>query len=119
MLADHDLDNEKALQYAQRAYKGLPNNPSVLDTYGYVLLKNGKVKEADEFLQRAMQLYEQNKISAPIEIYEHMGGVKEKLGQVAEALRAYKQAMEFAGKDVSQEVKNRISQAIERLSSQE
>jgi tetratricopeptide (TPR) repeat protein len=118
LLVDHGLDNEKALQYAQRAYKGLPNNPSVLDTYGYVLLKNGKFKEADEFLQRAIQQFEQNKINAPIEAYEHIGLAKEKLGQVNEALRAYKQAMELAGKDVSQEVKNRISQAIERLSSQ-
>ena len=76
-----------------------------------------KFKEADEFLQRALQQYEQNKINAPIEVYEHIGLAKEKLGQVDEALRAYKQAMELAGKDVSQEVKNRISQAIERLSS--
>ena len=118
-LADSDIDLVKALEYAERAYKALPNNPGVLDTYGYVLLKNGKVKDADEFLQRAMQLYEQNNINAPIEVYEHIGGAKEKLGQVDEALRVYKQAMEFAGKDVSQEVKNRISQAIERLSSQQ
>ena len=119
MLADTDTDIGKALEYAEKAYKAMPNNPGVLDTYGYVLLKNGKAKEADEFLQRAMQLFEQNKINAPIEVYEHIGGVKEKLGQVAEALQAYKQAMSFAGKDVSQEVKNRISQAIERLSSQQ
>ena len=118
MLADTDTNLEKALDYAERAYKAVPNNPNILDTYGYVLLKNGKVKEADEFLQRALQQFEQNKINAPIEVYEHIGGAKEKLGQGAEALRAYKQAMEFAGKDVSQEVKNRISQAIDRLSSQ-
>lgn len=119
LLADSNSALDKALDYAERAYKALPNNPSVLDTYGYVLLKNRKVKEADEFLQRAMQLYEQNKINAPLEVYEHIGGVKEKLGQVDEALRAYKQALKFAGKDVSQEIKNRLSQAIERLSFQD
>ena len=91
----------------------------VLDTYGYVLLKNGKAEQADEFLQRALQQYEQNKINAPIEVYEHIGWVKEKLGQDAEALQAYKRAMEFAGEDVSQEVKNRISAEIERVSSKQ
>jgi tetratricopeptide (TPR) repeat protein len=90
MLVDHDLDNEKALQYAQRAYKGMPNNPAVLDTYGYVLLKNGKFKEADEFLQRAVQLYEQNKRNAPIEVYEHVGRVKEKLGQSSAEISCYR-----------------------------
>jgi tetratricopeptide (TPR) repeat protein len=117
-LADMDMDISKALEYAEKAYKALPTNPSVLDTYGYVLLKNGKAEQADEFLQRALQQYEQNKINAPIEVYEHVGWVKEKLGQNTEALQAYKRAIEFAGEDVPQEAKSRLSAAIERLSSQ-
>lgn len=118
-LAETGIDVGKALEYAQRAYNAAPNNSGVLDTYGYVLLKNGKAEQADEFLQRALQQFEQNKINAPIEIYEHIGWAKEKLGQNAEALAAYKQAMEFAGKDVSQEVKDRISAEIEKLSSKQ
>jgi tetratricopeptide (TPR) repeat protein len=117
MLAEYDVNLDKALAYAERAYKTLSNNGNVLDTYGYVLLKNGKLKEADEFMQRDLQQFEKDKINAPMEVYEHVAMVKEKLGQDAEALEAYKRAMEFAGKDVSQEVKNRISAAIERLSS--
>jgi tetratricopeptide (TPR) repeat protein len=118
-LAESDTDVSKALEYAQRAYNQRPNSPEVLDTYGYVLLKNGQAKKADEFLQRALQLYEQNKINAPIEIYEHIGWIKEKLGQDAEALQAYERAKEFAGENVSQEVKNRISAEIERISSKQ
>ncbi len=117
-LAATNTDLGKALEYAEKAYKALPNNSSVLDTYGYVLLKNGKAEQADEFLQRALQQYEQSRINAPIETYEHIGMVKEKLGQNNEALQAYRRAIEFAGRDAPQEVKNRVSAAIERLSSQ-
>jgi len=117
MLAEYDVNLDKALEYAERAYKTWSNNGKVLDTYGYVLLKNGKIKEADEFMQRALQQFEKDKINAPMEVYEHVAMVKEKLGQDAEALEAYKRAMEFVGKDVSQEVKDRLSAAIERLSS--
>ena len=117
VLADNNLDIGKALEYAKKAYDAVPNNTDVLDTYGYVLLKNDKIKEADEFMQRALQQFEQNKMNAPTAVYEHIALVKEKLGQDAEALEAYKRAMEFAGKDVSKNVKDRISAAIERLSS--
>ena len=112
-----NADAGKALEYAERAYKTAANNANVIDTYGYVLLKNGKAKEADEYMQRSLQQYEKDKMNAPMEVYEHIAMVKEKLGQDAEALEAYKRAMELAGKDISQEVKNRISAAIERLSS--
>jgi tetratricopeptide (TPR) repeat protein len=117
MLIESHMDAGKALEYAERAYKTASNNANVIDTYGYVLLKNGKLKEADEYMQRALQQYEKDKMSAPMDVYEHIGMVKEKLGQDAEALDAYKRAMELASKDISQEVKNRISAAIERLSS--
>jgi tetratricopeptide (TPR) repeat protein len=119
MLADTGMDVGKALEYAERAYNAKSNSPEVLDTYGYVLLKSGKAKQADEFLQRALQQYEQNKINAPIEIYEHIGWAKEKLGQDDEALQAYKRAMELAGENVTQEVKDRISAEIERISSKQ
>jgi tetratricopeptide (TPR) repeat protein len=119
MLAYTGMDVGKALEYAERAYNAKSNSPEVLDTYGYVLLKSGKAKQADEFLQRALQQYEQNKINAPIDIYEHIGWAKEKLGQDDEALQAYKRAMELAGENVTQEVNDRISAEIERISSKQ
>ncbi len=117
ILVDNGLAADKALEYAERAYKNAPNNANVLDTYGYVLLKNGKTKKADEIMQRALQQFEKDKINAPTEVYEHIAMVKESLGQNAEALEAYRRALEFAGANVSQEVKDRISAAIERLTS--
>ena len=117
MLIENDMMPDRAIEYAEKAYKNAPGNGNVLDTYGYVLLKNGKIKEADEFMQRALQQFEKDKINAPMEVYEHIAMIKEELGQNTEALEAYKRALEFAGGNVSQEVKDRISAAIERLTS--
>jgi Tfp pilus assembly protein PilF len=117
ILADTGMDVSKALDYAKRAYEALPGNANVLDTYGYVLLKNGDAKQADEILQRALQQFEQDKINAPVEVYEHIGLTKEKLGQDAEALTAYKRALELADENVSKDVKDRVSASVERLSS--
>jgi predicted Zn-dependent protease len=117
LLIESGGNARKALEYAERAYKALPANPGVLDTYGYVLLKNEKAQEADEILQRALQQFEQNKISAPTDVYEHVGMAKEKLGQDAEALTAYKRALELVDENVSKDVKDRVSASVERLSS--
>ena len=42
-----------ALQYAVRAYVLAPKDGSVQDTFGYVLLKNGKVEEGLKVLEQA------------------------------------------------------------------
>ncbi|MDD5010768.1 MAG: tetratricopeptide repeat protein [Phycisphaerae bacterium] len=117
IIVDNDLAADKALEYAERAYKNAPGNANILDTYGYVLLKNGETKKAEEIMQMALQQFEKDKINAPMEVYEHIAMVKESLGQNDEALAAYRRALEFAGANVSQEVKDRISAAIERLTS--
>ncbi|GAG17119.1 unnamed protein product, partial [marine sediment metagenome] len=87
-----------------------------LDTYAYALYKNGRYSEAAEFLLAALQQYEQESISAPAEVYEHLGMIKEKLGARDEALAAYKQALKVGANMLSQTAKERIDSAIERLS---
>ena len=118
MLAEENVRLAKALEYARRAYEARPNNPGFLDTYSYVLYKNGRFAEAAEFLQSALQQYELNKISAPAEVYEHLGMIKEKLQSGTEALAAYKQALEVGAEGLSEAAKKRITSAIERLSQQ-
>jgi len=80
ILAENNVRLGEALGYAKRAYELMPNNPSYLDTYAYVLYKNGKFSEASEFLHASLQQYEQDKISAPAEVYEHLGQVCEEVG---------------------------------------
>ncbi len=115
MLADGDMQLEQALEYAGRAHRIKPDDPGLLDTYAYVLYKNGKYTEAVQYLQSAQQIYEQGAVSAPAEVYEHLGMIKEKLGANAEALAAYKQALEDGEGQLSEVSKQKIRGAIERL----
>jgi tetratricopeptide (TPR) repeat protein len=116
MLAEENARLAEALEYSKRACEARPNDPGVLDTYSYLLYKNGRLSEAAEFLQSALQQYEQNRISAPSEVYEHLGMIKEGLGSVDEALAAYKQALEIGAEGLSEVTSGRIKAAIERLS---
>ena len=118
MLAQNNERLGEALTFARRALDARPNDPSFLDTYAYVLYKNGRNSEAAEFLQAALQQYEQNNIPVPAEVYEHLGQIREKLGAEAEALAAYEQALEIvlnSADKASKAARQRITSAVERL----
>jgi tetratricopeptide (TPR) repeat protein len=119
LLAENSEKLAEALEYAVRARELAPNNGGVLDTYAYVLYKNGRYSKADEALQTSLQLYVDGDVVVPAEVYEHLGMVKEKLGASAEAVSAYKQALEAGAGELSDSVRARIVSAIERLSGQE
>ncbi|UCG57667.1 MAG: tetratricopeptide repeat protein [Phycisphaerales bacterium] len=116
MLAASGQRLAEALGYSKQALEQAPDNPGFLDTYAYVLHKNGKDSEAAEYMAAALQQYEQNEGFAPPEMYEHLGMIKEKLGQGPQAVDAYKQALEIGAGKLSDAVKERITLAIERLS---
>jgi len=116
MLADSNERLAEALRYAERAYNAAPDEPGILDTYGYVLYKNGKTSEAFEYLAAAQQQYEQRKAGTEPEVYEHLGMVKDELGDKSGALESYKQALEVGASRLSDKDKERIKKAIERLS---
>ena len=119
MLAEANVRLADALEYARRAHEERPNDPRFMDTYSYVLYKNGKFQEAAELLQSALQQFEQSRVLVPADVYEHLGMIKEELGSGAEAVAAYKQALEIGGDTLSEEVKQRIEAAIERVSLQQ
>ncbi|MHC4153672.1 MAG: tetratricopeptide repeat protein [Planctomycetota bacterium] len=119
LLAESGERLPGALEYAARAYKLRPNSAGLLDTYAYVLYKNGRYSEADEILQSALQLYGQDGATAPAVVYEHLGMVKEALGARAEALAAYERALEGGAGESSDSVRERIVSAIKRISGQE
>ena len=119
MLAESNEKLEEALEYSRRAYRARPNDPSFLDTYAYVLYKNGRSSEAAEFLQSALQQYESRGIKPSADVYEHLGMIKEALGLSNEAIAAYKQALERGDGELSEAAVKRITSAIERVRSQD
>jgi tetratricopeptide (TPR) repeat protein len=117
MLAESNQKLTEALKYSQHVQQLKPNDPASLDTYAFVLFKNGKVTEAEETIDEALRQYtEQGQIDVPGEVYEHKGMIKEKLDKKEEAFTAYKRALELGSKYFTQKTKDRINQAIERVS---
>lgn len=86
-LANKDLD--KALEMSSRLIEEHPNNPTYLDTHGWVLYANGKYKESKKFLEKAVSLDEDGTV------IEHYGDVLFQLGEVEEAIRQWEKARDL------------------------
>jgi tetratricopeptide (TPR) repeat protein len=116
MLAANDERLDDALNYAKQAYQMRPNNPDYLDTYAFVLYKNGKYSDAEQSIQSAIQLFGAQQRMASWNVYEHAGMIMEKLGSRLQAVAAYKQALLAGTKEMTEADKARINATIEQLS---
>ncbi len=114
MLAQSNLRLADALQYAKKALEQKPNEANYLDTYAFVLHKNGRNAEAVQSLTAAIQQYEVQG-TAPPEVYEHLGMVHEALGDGKKALAAYRRALEVGAGTMPKIMKDRIDSAMGRL----
>lgn len=73
-LAVTEKDLEKAEEMSRRTLKAEPENPYFLDTYGWILHKMGKDKEALKYIEKAMQRDEESD-----EVKEHLKEIKMKI----------------------------------------
>jgi tetratricopeptide (TPR) repeat protein len=114
MLAQGNRRLADALAYAKRALEQKPEEANYLDTYGYALYRNGRNAEAVESLTAAIRRYEAQ--GAPsADAYEHLGMVREALGEGREALSAYRRALEVGADAMPPIMRDRINSAIGRL----
>lgn len=58
ILAEYDMDFEKALTYIEKVIKKEPRNTTYLDTYGYILFKKGSYEEAKKVFSVAYKMSE-------------------------------------------------------------
>ncbi len=80
LLSREDRDLDRALQLAQEARQALGNEPQVIDTLGYVMLRRGLAGPAAEQFGSALQLAEER--GAPTAgLHYHMGLALRALGQ--------------------------------------
>jgi tetratricopeptide (TPR) repeat protein len=84
------LDEAEAM--VKKAIAEEADNPSYLDTYGWVLFQSGKYAEALEQIKKAGKLDPTNP-----EILEHAGDALFKLGRTEEARTEWKKALERKG----------------------
>ncbi|WP_420316684.1 tetratricopeptide repeat protein [Ekhidna sp.] len=86
-LANKDLD--KALEMSTKLVEHHPENPTYLDTHGWVLYTTGKYKESKKFLEKAVSLDEDGTV------IEHYGDVLFQLGQIEEAIQQWERARDL------------------------
>jgi len=95
---------DRAAELARKAHELVPAEPSVQDTFGWVLYRQGKYQDAAELLQQSVSKSPDNG-----EIQFHLGMANYMMGRLDEARAALEKAVsvpgEFPGKD---EAKNRL-----------
>ena len=118
-LADEDLEIDKALGYIKRVYVLDPINPGYLDTYGFVLYKNGKYEKAVRMLRSSVQQFEFSDQQITWDVYEHLAMAAEKTGEKQEAIEAYNKALKIldeSGNSQNEQKKDELKNAIDHLS---
>jgi tetratricopeptide (TPR) repeat protein len=67
-----------------------PNNPSFLDTYGWIQFKLGNTDKAIEYINKAIKIGD---VSA--EVFEHLGDIYNTLGDKIEAEKNWRKGLEI------------------------
>lgn len=103
-LSEKKMHLDKAEEMAKKANNLIPEQPSFMDTYGWVFFNKGKYDEAIKWIEKAAQ-----KDPKSSTILEHYGDVLFKLGRVDEAVSQWKKAQqqEGASEILEQKIKDR------------
>jgi tetratricopeptide (TPR) repeat protein len=98
---------DKAEQMSKKTLDKDPENPTYLDTYGWILYQQGRYEDARPFLQKAIEKDQSAEVS------EHYGDLLYRLGKVAEAVTYWKKAKEQSPDSSKLEQKIRERKIIE------
>lgn len=104
-VANKDLD--KAEKMSSLTIKAEPSNPTYLDTYGWILFKQGAYTMAKIYIEKAILNTEEQNQKASAEVLEHYGDVLSKTGDSAKALEYWTKAKE-AGDSKSKTLDKKI-----------
>ena len=85
---------EKAKEMSAKSNELVPNQPSLQDTYGWILYKMKDYKKAKEWIGKAIE----NGGAESATILEHYGDILFQLGDVDSALEYWSKALEKGGK---------------------
>lgn len=87
-LNNRDLDNIAELSF--KTVKSDPLNPTFLDTYAYILMKQKKYGSAYFYISQALQYDNKEKPNA--EIIEHLGDIQYFMGEIDNAVETWRKA---------------------------
>jgi tetratricopeptide (TPR) repeat protein len=80
---------DRAEKMSKRSLEIDPENPSYMDTYGWILYQQGKYEDARIWIEKALK-----RAQTSADVLEHMGDVLYKLNRTDEAVNYWKQAAE-------------------------
>lgn len=95
-LAERGEKLEKAERMSKRSLLFQEDNPSFLDTYGWIMYKMKKYDAAKKYIEQALQLSDNKDRTI---LLDHLGDVLYRLGKVDDAVEKWKKALESAEKD--------------------
>ena len=105
-LAVLDRDLDKALEMIEKCISKNPDNATYLDTYAWVLYRNGDLKDALKAIEKAISLNE----NPSGEVLEHYGDILFMNNRVEEAREKWKLAKEAGG--ASEEIDDKIERGL-------
>ncbi|MFP4105774.1 MAG: tetratricopeptide repeat protein [Phycisphaerae bacterium] len=109
LVNDRDKAGE-ASNLAEQAVKLSPGNPNVLDTYALALIHLGKYDQAEDVLERTMQLAEPSAV-----IRYHLAMLYEKTQRYSSARVEYQRAIEAARESGDKELESKIDKRLENM----
>lgn len=102
-LRGENLD--EAERMSAKSLKLRPDEATFMDTYGWVLYRQGRYKEAKVYILKAI---ESNKSEADPALWEHLGDIEYKLGNKEEAVEHWKTAVSKG--ETSDSLKQKINE---------
>lgn len=88
-LSLRKVNLSKAESLSKKSLDIDPNNPSFLDTYGWILFVSKRYQEAKDYIEQSLQLEPDN-----AEVIEHLGDVIYHLNDLNKAIELWKNALE-------------------------
>jgi tetratricopeptide (TPR) repeat protein len=89
-LAERSAQLERALTYARKAVETQPDNPSYLDTIGWIYFRLGQYTEAERYVKQAIS---KGEVSAVV--YEHLGDIYYTMNQKDLAMEHWQMALKL------------------------
>lgn len=89
-LAVRNVQLERALSMSLKAVGMEPENPSYLDTIGWIYFRLGRFADAEEYISRALAKGDEG-----AEVLEHMGDVQQELGRPDQAREYWQRALDL------------------------
>ena len=109
-LSERNEKLEKAERMSKITIEAEPKNSTFLDTYGWIMFKMGRYKDAETYLRRAID----NDKDPSSTLFEHYGDTMYKLGKHAEAKKYWQKALDINNEDIKTDsLKHKLENGIE------